>query len=123
MTGRMGRRLQIHDTCDGNTPKSTGITENILGFDVMVEPAESCIENIQRYICQSEKNGVEWLACLNPHSYVVSLKDKKFAKALRDATWLIPDGVGIVLASRVLGGVVREGNRVRYFLSIKPAVK
>ena len=47
-----------------------------------------------------------WLACLNPHSYVVALRDALFKSALRSATWLIPDGYGIVLASAVLGGTV-----------------
>lgn len=49
-----------------------------------------------------------WLACLNPHSYVLALSDRKFSDALRDADWLIPDGIGLVLASRWLRGGIRE---------------
>ena len=49
-----------------------------------------------------------WLACLNPHSYAVGLDDLPFARALRAADWLIPDGAGIVLASQLLGGRIRE---------------
>jgi N-acetylglucosaminyldiphosphoundecaprenol N-acetyl-beta-D-mannosaminyltransferase len=49
-----------------------------------------------------------WLACLNPHSYVVALDDQNFAAALHDAEWLIADGVGIVWASQLMGGQVRE---------------
>jgi N-acetylglucosaminyldiphosphoundecaprenol N-acetyl-beta-D-mannosaminyltransferase len=30
-----------------------------------------------------------------------------FSKALHDADWLIPDGIGVVLASRIRGGAVR----------------
>lgn len=49
-----------------------------------------------------------WLACLNPHSYAVALNDSRFAFALHGANWLVPDGVGVVWASRVLGGHVHE---------------
>jgi len=48
------------------------------------------------------------LACFNPHSYVVALKDHRFASALRASDWLLPDGIGIVLASRVLRGTIRD---------------
>ena len=39
---------------------------------------------------------------LNPHSYVLARKDKRFQEALKSADWLIPDGVGIKYAARVL---------------------
>ena len=48
------------------------------------------------------------LACFNPHSYVVALRDHQFANALRGSDWLLPDGIGIVLASWVLRGRIRE---------------
>lgn len=50
----------------------------------------------------------KWLACLNPHSYAVAREDKQFAAALKDADWLIPDGAGVVLASRALGGSIHQ---------------
>jgi N-acetylglucosaminyldiphosphoundecaprenol N-acetyl-beta-D-mannosaminyltransferase len=49
-----------------------------------------------------------WLACLNPHSYAVALEDQAFLEALRSADWLIPDGVGVVLAGRLLGASIPE---------------
>jgi N-acetylglucosaminyldiphosphoundecaprenol N-acetyl-beta-D-mannosaminyltransferase len=39
---------------------------------------------------------------LNPHSYVLARKDRQFREALKAADWLIPDGVGIKYAARVL---------------------
>jgi N-acetylglucosaminyldiphosphoundecaprenol N-acetyl-beta-D-mannosaminyltransferase len=45
---------------------------------------------------------------LNPHSYAVALEDPAFRQALEAADWLIPDGAGIVLASRALGGQIRK---------------
>ena len=39
---------------------------------------------------------------LNPHSYVVAKQDGEFKDALLEADVLLPDGIGIVLAARVL---------------------
>ncbi|QYH38976.1 WecB/TagA/CpsF family glycosyltransferase [Algoriphagus sp. NBT04N3] len=39
---------------------------------------------------------------INPHSYCVAKKDKDFSLALTSSDYLIPDGVGIVLASYFL---------------------
>ncbi len=41
---------------------------------------------------------------INPHSYCVSKEDPLFSKALKESDVLLPDGVGIVLASRFLLG-------------------
>ncbi len=79
---------------------------NILGFCIFSESTKLCIESIIEYI-QCEVKSQKWLACINPHSYVVSLSDPKFSKALVGADWLIPDGVGIVLASKLLGQSIK----------------
>ena len=41
---------------------------------------------------------------LNPHSYVIAREDRQFSNALKSADLLIPDGVGIKIAARVLAG-------------------
>ena len=81
--------------------------EDILGYDVNALSVDECADGI----FQSLRNGKRtWLACFNPHSYVLTLKDKVFTRALKDADWLVPDGAGVVLASRILGGEIQ--NRV-----------
>lgn len=44
-----------------------------------------------------------WLACINPHSYAVARQDVDFCRALQAADWLVPDGVGIIMAGAVMG--------------------
>ncbi len=46
------------------------------------------------------------LCCANPHSLVAAKRDQQFLTALCVADFLIPDGVGIVLASKLLGGTI-----------------
>lgn len=41
---------------------------------------------------------------INPHSFCVAKKDRSFKEALSSSNILIPDGIGIVLACRVLRG-------------------
>ena len=81
-------------------------TESILGYPVAGGGRTGCIESITDWLGNGDR--CRWLACINPHSYVVSARDDLFSRALRDADWLIPDGVGIVLASRFLGGRIEE---------------
>ncbi len=39
---------------------------------------------------------------INPHSYCMSKKDERFAHVLKNSDILLPDGIGIVWASKVL---------------------
>lgn len=80
--------------------------EDILGYSVTVEKLHDCIDGIFDALFQPMKK--TWLACLNPHSYVVALDDAQFSRSLHGADWLIPDGVGVVCASRWLGGQIGE---------------
>jgi N-acetylglucosaminyldiphosphoundecaprenol N-acetyl-beta-D-mannosaminyltransferase len=79
--------------------------ENILGFQVVAQPPESCVNEV--FECLEHEGRKAKLACLNPHSYAVALDDTDFANALKSADWLVPDGVGVVFASRLLGGAVK----------------
>jgi N-acetylglucosaminyldiphosphoundecaprenol N-acetyl-beta-D-mannosaminyltransferase len=45
---------------------------------------------------------------MNPHAYAIALRDPDYSNALRSADWLIPDGTGIVMASRWMQGCIRE---------------
>jgi N-acetylglucosaminyldiphosphoundecaprenol N-acetyl-beta-D-mannosaminyltransferase len=81
-------------------------TENILGYQVRHDGFEACLSEIAESLEQGKEQ--KWLATLNPHSYVTALHRPDFHAALNAADWLIPDGVGVVLASRILGGEIRQ---------------
>ena len=85
--------------------------ENVLGYLVNAHTAAKCADAIMERLERGSKGEAltcSWLACLNPHSYAVALDDQGFCAALHDAEWLIPDGMGVVWASRLMGGQVRE---------------
>lgn len=81
-------------------------TESILGYLVFVDSREACADAVAEWL-RSGSPGNRWLACINPHSCVLARSNDAFAYALQEADWLIPDGVGIVIASRLLGGRIR----------------
>lgn len=82
------------------------MNEDILGYMVTTRTIDACVEDIFKAIIEGRQG--TWLACLNPHSYAVSLDNTNFSNALRNANWLVPDGAGIVMASRLLGGKIRQ---------------
>jgi len=80
--------------------------EAILGYPVSTLCLEACIREIADRIAE-EKKGL-YLACANPHSLMEARHDAAFERALKGADLLLPDGAGIVMASRILGGQIRE---------------
>jgi len=74
---------------------------NILGFKTSSSGVSGDIE-LAWNIVKSGATG-KYVACTNPHSIVVSTKDRYFRESLSQADILLPDGIGIVLAAKILG--------------------
>lgn len=81
-------------------------SEVILGYPVYACGGSACLASITEWI--EAGNHPRWLACLNPHSYAEAENNPAFSGALRTADWLIPDGIGVVLASRAIGGAIKD---------------
>jgi N-acetylglucosaminyldiphosphoundecaprenol N-acetyl-beta-D-mannosaminyltransferase len=81
-------------------------TEDILGFPVSTETLETLADRSLRWIAAAERG--RYFVCANPHSLEIARRVPAFSRAIHDADYVVPDGVGIVLASRLLGGGIRE---------------
>lgn len=77
-----------------------------LDYSLVVGSSNECCGNIAELIATTTEP--RWFACLNPHSHVIAKDDIVFSEALKAADWLVPDGAGVVLASRFLGRPVHE---------------
>lgn len=73
---------------------------DILGFRVSAEGIERDVVRAVEWV-EAERS-CRYMACANPHSLVVASRDRQFCDALQEADLLTPDGVGIVLAARLL---------------------
>ncbi len=80
-------------------------TENILGYAIATQPPRPCVARICDWLAHGAER--KFFACANPHSLVLAQEDAAFRAALQAADLLTPDGAGIVLASKILGGTIR----------------
>lgn len=80
-------------------------TETIVGVPISSLPLRATIDVLATAI---DGNRPFLLACVNPHSVETSRRDPNFAAALAASDLNTADGVGIVVASSLLGGRIRE---------------
>lgn len=71
----------------------------LLNLNLHSSGADSLLEKIN--IFDSKKKGVVTIFTPNPEQIVLAKNDASFAKVLRQADYLVPDGIGLVLASRL----------------------
>jgi len=80
------------------------MNEDILDYHVTKMTVEECIADIIEWLKSGQRG--KYFVCANPHSLEVARKDPAFDLAIRNADLVVPDGVGIVIASKILGGSI-----------------
>ena len=82
-------------------------SEDIVGYRVCVQSVDDVVSRVTSWL-KDEPRKCRYFACLNPHSVEVAAADVTFHNSLVSADFLTPDGIGVVYASRLLGGKIRE---------------
>ena len=72
----------------------TDNSSEVLGYNIFTGDPDVFSKGFTRVICT-----------INPHSYVLAEKDKDFRDALMSSDILLPDGVGFVIAAKILNGL------------------
>ena len=83
-------------------------TELVFGIYRCSFRIQDCANEIITWI-QTGKS-LRYLTCLNANSYVISKKNSNFRNALLRSDWIVPDGIGILLALLLHKGKIE--NRV-----------
>lgn len=84
-------------------------TENVTGYPFSTATFAETITMFARWSTSPlDQRMPRYFVCANPHSLEVARKDPEFHDAVMTADWVTPDGAGIVLASRLLGGRIPE---------------
>lgn len=83
------------------------IKENYLGVDVCVTNMNDVLNEVDNII---EQKTPSFIVAINPEKIMKAQNDNSLRKLLNSARIQIPDGVGVLVASRLLGGKIR--NRV-----------
>lgn len=81
-------------------------TELILNHQVSRNAKVEQINIIMQWIESGSKG--RYFVCANPHSMEIARMDLCFDAAIKNADLAIPDGIGILIASKILGGKIRE---------------
>ncbi|MCK4389507.1 MAG: WecB/TagA/CpsF family glycosyltransferase [Desulfobacterales bacterium] len=82
------------------------LKEDVLGIKVSTGALDEIVDKILRFA--ESNSSTLTIACANPHSLMVAQEDREFFEALNDFHILLPDGIGVVSASRILGGKIRK---------------
>ncbi len=82
-------------------------TESINGYPVCRESAPHIIESIMAHI-EDTGRPCRYFSCLNPHSAEMAASEPAFHDALLNSDILTPDGVGVVIVSRLTGGNIHR---------------
>jgi len=80
--------------------------ENILGYPVTTLDRNHCIDQILFWIQSGEKG--RYLVCANPHSLEIAETDSLFKEAIMQADIVTPDGMGMLIASKMLNGRIHK---------------
>jgi N-acetylglucosaminyldiphosphoundecaprenol N-acetyl-beta-D-mannosaminyltransferase len=81
-------------------------TERILDYKVNRDGRDACVDRCMAWLAAG--GPTRYFVCANPHSLEVARTHRLFDSAIRKADLVLPDGVGIVLASRILGGAIAD---------------
>ncbi len=92
--------------------------EYILGYKFTTDELDDCIRTIYSWLSSEEE--AKYFVAANPHSIIMASKDYIFSEAIKYADFVVPDGIGVVLASKILGGQIRQritGSDIFYTLT------
>ncbi|CAG9606621.1 WecB/TagA/CpsF family glycosyltransferase [Pseudoneobacillus rhizosphaerae] len=79
--------------------------ETILGVDVSTDNYDSLTSKLLKKIDNREK---AFIVAINPEKIIKAQDDPSLMKLLNSADFQIPDGIGVILASKFKGGQIRE---------------
>lgn len=79
--------------------------ENILGVDVSTLSYDKLKNNIVEDIKNNKKS---FIVAINPEKILKARKDKNLKELLNKATYQIPDGIGVVYASKLTKGNIKS---------------
>jgi len=80
--------------------------ESMLGLPITTLPLPEVAGIIHGWLASPGR--AKFFVCMNPHSFECARRDTAFAAAALHADLLTPDGIGVVLASRLRGGAIRQ---------------
>lgn len=82
-------------------------SEDVIGYQVSTNTIADVVTCVGEWLVE-DKRECRYFACLNPHAAEIAAIDNRFQESLHSADFLTADGIGVVYASRILGGKIRN---------------
>ncbi|WP_047984688.1 WecB/TagA/CpsF family glycosyltransferase [Ornithinibacillus californiensis] len=79
--------------------------ETILGVDVSNETYDSLVKQLFHYINEGKQS---FIVAVNPEKIMKAKADDHLRELINSADYQIPDGVGVLIASKLKGGDIRD---------------
>lgn len=79
--------------------------EKVLGFDVCITNQDDLIENIFNNFSKNERN---FIVNINPEIVTKNYKNKELKNIFNSQKYQIPDGIGIIYASKLKKGKIKQ---------------
>ena len=79
--------------------------ETFLGVNVSTQTYEQLSQNLLNDINENKKS---FIVAINPEKIMKAQEDETLRELLNKATYQIPDGIGVILASIIKGGKIRR---------------
>ena len=79
--------------------------ENILGINVSTLDYKELEKNVEKDIKDNKKS---FIVAINPEKILKARKDEKLKNLLNAATYQIPDGIGVIYASKLQKGKIKS---------------
>ena len=79
--------------------------ENILGVNVTVTDYDSLKKSVEKDIKNNKKS---FIVAINPEKILKARKDESLKELLNNADYQIPDGIGVVYASKLKKGKIKS---------------
>ncbi|MBI2641427.1 WecB/TagA/CpsF family glycosyltransferase [Candidatus Roizmanbacteria bacterium] len=83
-------------------------SRTLLELEIPVQNKQEILEQIEKYI--KRPSGFFHIVSLNPENIILSREDKTFRNVIQTAQIKLIDGIGVILAARILG--FRVGERI-----------
>lgn len=80
-------------------------TKDVLSLPFVDATMDQLVAELQDRLREEKKT---FVVTANPEMVMYSRQDREYERILRQADWLIPDGIGIIMASRWLGRPLSE---------------
>lgn len=82
-----------------------GMKESYLGVNVCVQSYEQLTDALLNDMKQNKKS---FIVAINPEKIMKAQEDHSLREVLNKADYQIPDGIGVIIASRLKGGKIRQ---------------